>query len=153
MKLFLDTSVLFPVFLADHPHHSDSLRLYTRCAPDSAFCASHSLAEVYSTLTRIPPPHRVAPDQAVEFLDSIRSRFSFVSLDGDVYLAAIRNAAANQIIGGTIYDALIARCALQSGADYIFTWNTRHFERMGAGVAGRIRTPPEMDANDATIGA
>lgn len=97
---------------------------------------------MYSTLTRIPPPHRVSPDQAVEFLDSIRSRFSLISLDGDVYLAAIRDAAANQITGGTIYDALIARCALQAGADYIFTWNIRHFQRMGAEVAGRIRIPP-----------
>jgi predicted nucleic acid-binding protein len=142
VKPFLDTSVLFPVFLADHPHHSDSLRLYKRCTPEVAFCASHSLAEVYSTLTRIPPPHRVSPDQAVEFLDSIRSRFSLISLDGDVYLAAIRDAALNQIIGGTIYDVLIARCALQAGADYIFTWNTRHFQRMGAEVAGRVRAPP-----------
>lgn len=145
MKSFLDTSSLFPVFLADHPHHTASLRLYKRCTPDAAFCASHSLAEIYSTLTRIPPPHRVAPDQAVEFLESMRGRFSFISLDGDVYLAAIRDAAANRIIGGTIYDALIARCAIQAGADTIFTWNTRHFQLLGTEIVRRLRTPDSTE--------
>ena len=33
------------------------MTLFRRREPSSAFCASHSLAETYSTLTRIPPPH------------------------------------------------------------------------------------------------
>lgn len=141
MKLFLDSSVLVPVFLADHPHHAPSLRLYTHCSSDIALCASHSLAEIYATLTRLPPPHRATPDQAIEFLDSIHSRFRFVSLEGDVYLATIREAVASRISGGAICDALIARCAVQSGADQIFTWNTRHYRLLGAEIFKRLRIP------------
>jgi predicted nucleic acid-binding protein len=141
LRLFLDSSVLVPVFLAEHPHHAPSLRLYTRCDPDIAGCASHSLAEVYSTLTRLPLPHRATPDQAIEFLENIHSRFRLVSLEGDDYLASIREAAANRISGGAIYDALIARCAVQADADQIFTWNTRHYQLLGAEVSKRIKSP------------
>jgi hypothetical protein len=79
------------------------------------------LAEVYSTLTPLPLPHRATPDQAIGFLESIHSRFRLVSLEGDDYFVGIRDAAANRISGGAIYDALIARCAVQAGADQIFT--------------------------------
>jgi predicted nucleic acid-binding protein len=144
LKLFLDSSVLVPVFLAEHPHHVPSPRLYTQCTPDIAFCASHSLAEVYSTLTRLPLPHRATPGQAIEFLESIHSRFRFVSLEGDDYFASIREAAANRIAGGAIYDALIARCAVQVGADQIFTWNTRHYQLLGAEISQRIKSPADF---------
>jgi len=141
LKLFLDSSVLLPVFLAEHPHHAPSLRLYTQCNPDIACCASHSLAEVYSTLTRLPLPHRATPDQAIGFLESIHRRFGLVSPDGDDYLASIREAAANRISGGAIYDALIAGCAIKAGADQIFTWNTRHYLSLGAEVSERVKSP------------
>jgi predicted nucleic acid-binding protein len=141
LTLFLDSSILVPVFLAEHPHHAPSLRLYTRCNPDIAFCASHSLAEVYSTLTRLPLPHRATPDQAIEFLESVHNRFRFVSLEGDEYFASIREAAASRISGGAIYDALIARCAVNAGADQIFTWNTRHYQLLSAEVSKRVRSP------------
>jgi predicted nucleic acid-binding protein len=141
LNLFLDSSVLIPVFLADHPHHAPSLRLYAQCNSEIASVAAHSLAEVYSTLTRLPLPHRATPDQAVEFLESMRTRFRFVTLASEEYLASIRVAAANRISGGTIYDALIATCALQAGADQIFTWNVRHYQLLGAEVLKRIKTP------------
>ena len=141
MTVFLDTSALVPVFLADHPHHAASMNLFVRCDPQTASCASHSLAEVYATLTRIPAPHRATPDQAVKFLQDIARRFRLISLEGSTYLSVIQNAAANRIIGGTIYDALIAACALEAGADHIYTWNSRHFEQLGPDVASRLLVP------------
>jgi hypothetical protein len=99
------------------------------------------LAEVYSTLARLPLPHRSAPDQAIKCLESIRGRFDFVSLECSVYFAAIREAAVNRVSGGAIYDALIARCAIQAGADEIFTWNIRHYQLLGSEVSKRIKTP------------
>jgi predicted nucleic acid-binding protein len=62
-------------------------------------------------------------------------------LEGSDYLASIREAAANRVSGGAIYDALIARCAVQAGADQIFTWNTRHYQLLGEGVSRRIKSP------------
>ena len=106
-----------------------------------AFCACDSLAEIYSTLTRLPPKHRATPGEAVGFLESVYTRFSFVSLDAVDYFACIREAASNRISGGTVYDALIAKCAIQAGVDQIFTWNTRHYQLLGAEIAARIKTP------------
>jgi len=141
VTIFLDTSALVPVFLADHPHHAASMNLFVRCDPQTASCASHSLAEVYATLTRIPAPHRATPDKAVKCLQDIASRFRLISLEGSTYLSVIQNAAASRIIGGTIYDALIAACALEAGADHIYTWNSRHFEQLGPDVASRLLVP------------
>lgn len=138
MSIFLDTSVLVPVFLADHPHHTASLELYATCTPETASCAGHSLAEVYSTLTRLPAPHRASPEQAIKCVEEISRRFRLIILDGVAYLAAIQTAAAQNIAGGTFYDSLIATCALHSGAAQIYTWNQRHFEQFGSEVKLRL---------------
>ena len=63
-----------------------------------------------------------------------------MSLEGEEYLASIREATANRIAGGAIYDALIARCAVQAGADQIFTWNIRHYQLLGAEISQRIKS-------------
>lgn len=143
MKAFLDSSVLVPVFLAEHPHHTASIKLFQRCTPETACCASHSLAEVYSTLTRLPLPHRAKPFQAVECLEAIKKRCTLVSLSGDLYFSTIRDAAMKQIVGGTVYDALIARCALQMDVDEIYSWNARHFKILGEEIRNRIKLPAE----------
>ena len=141
MSIFLDTSVLVPVFLGDHLHHAASIALFSTCEPQIASCAVHSLAEVYSTLTRLPAPHRASPDQAIKCVEKIATRFRLISLDGPAYLAASQSAASQNIVGGMTYDFLIATCALHSGADQIYSWNTRHFERFGSSVAVRLTLP------------
>ncbi len=52
MRSFFDTSALVPVFMDEHPHHEPSLARFLRAEKKTASCAAHSLAEVYSTLTR-----------------------------------------------------------------------------------------------------
>jgi len=142
VKIFLDTSVLVPVFLGDHPHHSASIALFSNCDPATANCAAHSLAEVYATLTRIPAPHRASPDRAIKCVERIATRLRLITLDGPAYLAAIQSAASQNIVGGTTYDALIGTCALHSGANQIYSWNTRHFEKFGSDVASKLLIPP-----------
>lgn len=144
MTSFLDTSVLVPVFLGEHPHHGASIALFSTCEPATASCAAHSLAEVYSTLTRLPAPHRASPAQAIKCVEKIAAHLRLVSLAGDATLDSIRNAASQNIAGGTIYDSLIAACALQSEADRIYSWNTRHFERFGSKVALKLSVPPVL---------
>ncbi|MGO9606525.1 MAG: hypothetical protein ACLQAT_24560 [Candidatus Binataceae bacterium] len=65
---------------------------------------------------------------------------SYATLTGDEYHATIKDAAEAGVIGGTIYDALIARCALKAKVEAVFTWNTRHFQRFGAAIVKRLRT-------------
>jgi len=141
VKWLLDSSVLIPVFLDEHIHHQPSLAVFEKAEKQIAACAVHSLAEVYATLTRMPGPQRASVDQALLILDNIRDRFAMVALDPEEYCSAIADAAAAGIVGGTIYDALIARCALKVRATTIYTWNVEHFRRCGPEVAKRVRTP------------
>jgi len=75
-------------------------------------------------------------------VQEIEHRLALVWLDGDEYRAAIRRIATMGIVGGAVYDALVAACALKAGADHIYTWNLRHFNMLGADVESRIMAPP-----------
>src|SRR5438045_8502240 len=109
MKGFFDTSVLISVFYGDHVHHQTSLELFIQFDPSTGCCGAHSLAEVYSTLTRMPGKHRISGEQAMLFIGSIRERLSLVALNGDQYADALVASAALGIVGGSIYDAMLAQ--------------------------------------------
>ncbi len=141
MKGFLDTSVLVPVFYGDHLHHEASLALFVKFDKSTACCGAHSLAEVYSTLTRMPGKHRISAEQAMLFIDSIRERLSIIALSGDEYADALQTSAALGIVGGGIYDAMLAHCALKAKVKAIYTWNARHYALCGQEVVGLLRTP------------
>ena len=141
MKVFLDTSVLVPVFLGYHVHHKASLEIYERLQPKQACCGAHSMAEVYSTLTRMPPPHRLRSEQAMLFLADIRSRLTLFALDAEEYFQAIEEFAAMGVTGGAIYDGLLTRCALKARAESIYTWNVRHYRKFGPEVEKKLKTP------------
>src|ERR1700686_3660786 len=138
MKGFFDTSVLVPVFYGDHVHHRASLDLFIQFDKSTGCCGAHSLAEVYSTLTRMPGKHRISGEQAMLFINNIRERLSIIALGGDEYADALQASAARGIIGGAIYDAMLAHCALKAKAEAIYTWNTRHYTQWGREVSGRL---------------
>jgi predicted nucleic acid-binding protein len=141
MKWFFDTSVLIPTFLEDHEHHEASLSAFLEADRQSSGCAAHSLAEVYSTLTRLPGRHRLSGEQVLLFLENIRERLTLVTLDPEEYFAAVQEAAAAGIVGGAIDDALLAQCALKTRAETIYTWNVKHFQRINSEIAPRVKTP------------
>jgi predicted nucleic acid-binding protein len=141
MKGFFDTSVLVSVFYGDHVHHEASLDLFTQFDKSSGCIGAHSLAEVYSTLTRMPGKHRISGEQAMLFIGSIRERLSIVSLSGDEYADALEASAALGIAGGGIYDAMLAHCVIKAQAETIYTWNVRHYAQCGPDVTRRLRTP------------
>ncbi|MEO8661095.1 MAG: PIN domain-containing protein [Bryobacteraceae bacterium] len=111
MKGFFDTSVLVAVFYGDHVHHAASLELFIQFDKSTGCCGTHSLAEVYSTLTRMPGKHRISGEQALLFIGSIRERLAIAALDGDEYADALEASAALGIVGGGIYDLMLAHCA------------------------------------------
>jgi predicted nucleic acid-binding protein len=141
LKSFFDTSILVATVLTQHPHHAASLAAYRRSEKSSSACAAHTLAELYATLTRLPGKQRMNPDQVLLFLDDIRKRLAIVHLAEEDYYSTISEAAGDGLLGGTIYDALIARCALKANCDTIYTWNSGDFSRLGLEVAKRTRTP------------
>ena len=125
----------------DHEHHAASRDILRRCDPQTAFCAGHSLAEFYSTMTRLPPPNRASPRQILRFIENIERQLGLVSLTPEEYRTALRQASALGIAGGTLYDYLIAFCALKAGADVIYTWNLKHFHQFGPEILGRLQSP------------
>lgn len=141
MKAFLDTSVLVAVFYGDHPRHAASLDLFTRFGKKDASCAAHSLFEVYSVLTRMPGKHRISGEQAMLFIGDITERLTIVALAADEYAKTLQTFANLGVVGGTIYDALLAGCALKARAETIFTWNLRHFAQLGPKIAPLLQSP------------
>jgi predicted nucleic acid-binding protein len=141
MKAFFDTSVLVPVFYGDHVHHQASLKLFIQFDKSAGCCGAHSLAEVFSTLTRMPGKHRISGEQAMLFIRSIRERLSVIALSGDEYAKALEASAALGIVGGAIYDAVLAHCAIKARAEGIYTWNPRHYAQLGESVVRLLRAP------------
>lgn len=141
MKWFFDTSVLIPTFLEDHQHHEASLKAFLKADKRLACCGAHSLAEVYATLTRLPGRHRLSGEQVLLFLENVRERLTLVALDAEEYFAAVRQAAAAGIVGGAVYDALLAHCALKVQAETIYTWNVKHFQQLAPEIVRRVRMP------------
>jgi len=141
VKRFFDTSVLVAAVLEEHEHHERSFAALSTATPSSACCAAHNLAEAYATLTRYPGKQRLSPDQALLAIEVFEDRLAVVALETREYLAAIRRFATLGITGGTIYDGLIAACALKAKADVLYTWNVGHFLQLGDEVARKVRTP------------
>jgi predicted nucleic acid-binding protein len=141
MKAFLDTSVLVPVFYGDHVHHAANLDVFTRFGKNDACCGAHSLVEVYSALTRMPGKYRISSEQGMLFIGNIRERLAIVGLTPDEYLEMLQRNAGLGVTGGAIYDALLASCALKSGAEKLFTWNLRHYGQFGPEVTPLLQTP------------
>ena len=141
MKAFLDTSVLVPVFYGDHAHHGPSLDLFTKFQKKDVCCGAHSLIEVYSTLTRMPGKHRISSEQGMLFITNLRERLTVVALYADEYGKMLQKFTALGIVGGTIYDAHLAACALKAKAASLFTWNVRHYAQFGPEVTRILTTP------------
>ena len=141
MKAFFDTSVLVPVFYGEHIHHRASLERFIQFDKSTGCCGAHSLVELYSTITRMPGKHRVSGEQAMLFVASVRERLSVVALNTAEYADALAAAAALGIVGGGVYDAMLAHCAFKAKAETIYSWNTRHYALCDPDIVRRLRTP------------
>jgi predicted nucleic acid-binding protein len=141
VKNFFDTSVLVPAFLDDHIHHEASLAVLERASRKNSCCAAHTLAELFSSLTRMPGQYRTRPEEAMLLLEAVTSRLLLVALAADEYWSVLKECSESGIVGGAVYDALLARCAINSGAEILYTWNVADFRRLGPDVAKRVRTP------------
>jgi predicted nucleic acid-binding protein len=141
VKFFVDTSVMIAAFLDSDPHHAKCRSLLLGLRPEMAACGSHSLAELYSVLTRLPIPLRLLPEQAWLLLEEVHQRVTPVALTPLEQFEELRRIAQIGIRGGPIYDALLLACARKSGADRIYTLNLGHFQAVAPDLADRIVAP------------
>ena len=143
MKRFFDTSVLIPAFYKFHIHHVPSARVFLESSKETSFCALRTLGEVYAVLTGLPVRPRITGPDAIAIVQQILDRLTVIALSEQEYVSTLRNISAT-IVGGAAYDALISHCAVKSGADVLFTWNTQDFIRFGPDIACLVKTPLEV---------
>ena len=145
MKAFLDTSALVTSVVEKHESHARAYAILERVhsGKDEGYVSAHSLAEMYAVLTRLPPPSRHTSEQALLSIEeNVVKHFKIASLTGGDYTALIREAALAGILGGTIYDAVILKCAAKSEADNVYTLNLRHFQSIAPeNIGSQIRAP------------
>ena len=145
MKVFLDTSVLVAAVVEKHESHPEAYAVLDRVqsGQDEGYVSAHSLAEMYAVLTKSPPPFRHAPEQALLSVEkNVVKHFKTTSLTGADYMALMRAAALAGIPGGTIYDAVLLKCAIKAGVELIFTLNLKHFQNIASKeVVPGIRAP------------
>ena len=110
---------------------------------DEGFVATHTLAEVYAVLTRLPGPDQVPSSMAWRLItENVLKDFTVVGLSPKEYANTLAEVAANGVEGGKTYDALILAAAAKSGADRIYTTNVRHFQDLaGDQLRQRITSP------------
>jgi predicted nucleic acid-binding protein len=133
MKVLLDTSVLVAAVLQKHTAHERAFAVLARIqeGKDEGHVSAHSLAEFYANLTKLPPPFRHSPEQALLSMEeNVLKFFKISSLTGSDYSALIREAALAGIQGGTIYDAILWKSARKAEVDQIYTLNWKHFEAL-----------------------
>lgn len=133
MRIFLDTNVLVSSVIKQHVFHERSFAVFESVLnrKSDGLVSSHSLAEMYSVLTRLPSPYRHTPEQALLSIEeNILKHFEAISLKPGLYAACLREAAVAGIQGGTIYDALLLKCAEIADANRIYTLNLKHFQAL-----------------------
>jgi predicted nucleic acid-binding protein len=125
-----------------HPHHERSSAVLAAMPPGTGFCAAHSLAELYATLTALPLVPRIHLADAAAAVRHRSDTLRAVALTGDEQVHAVLSAAEHGAVTGQVYDALILAAAAKSDAEIIYTWNIRHFERLAEpALARRLRVP------------
>lgn len=145
MKVLLDTSILIAAVLAKHDSHAKAFPILERVQnrKDQGFVAAHSLGEMYAILTKLPPPFRHSPEQALLSIEeNVLKHFRICSLTGTDYASLIREAAMTGIQGGTIYDAVLLKSAEKADPDRIYTLNLKHFLAVASkSLASKLSSP------------
>lgn len=125
-----DTSCLVAAVCGWHEHHEaaqeEISRRLRRAEP--MFVGAPALVEAYAVLTRLPPPHRLSPADALRLIEvGFGQSGRIIALDGRSYRALLRRAVDEGIAGGRTYDAVIAECALREKGVTLLTFNADDF--------------------------
>ncbi|MCP4674752.1 MAG: type II toxin-antitoxin system VapC family toxin, partial [Deltaproteobacteria bacterium] len=109
------------------------------------FVSAHSLAETYAVLTRLPRKPLIVPVDAWRLLrENVVSAANLVTLAGSEYATLVEGLSKRGILGGAVYDAVIARAAEQARVDRLVTLNDAHFQRVWPDGAERVVSPVSL---------
>lgn len=143
MRILLDTSVLVAAFVLGHPRHQVCIPWLqqVRSGKLQGFIATHTLAEVYAVLTRLPVSPRISPMLAQRLIEENLKEFEAIALTAEDYQEVIAIMTNLKLTGGAIYDALIAKAAVKARVEHLFTLNPDHFTRLGEEIAQIVQVP------------
>ena len=142
-RSLFDTSVLITGMVSGHPDHASAQPLLNQIAAGrlTGLMSTHSMAETFAVLTRLPVRPMIGPHTAREMVEENLKYFEKVPLLEADDMAVIQRLERLQYSGGAIHDALIAQAALQARVTVLYTFNTAHFVRLGADVAKLVVHP------------
>jgi predicted nucleic acid-binding protein len=107
----VDSSVVVPAFASWHEAHLSAIAVVRQ----GAHLPAHAAVESFSVITRLPPPQRSPPAVAAAFLkEHFEDRYLTLSATGHQQL--LQEIAEAGIMGGAVYDALVAGIAREAGA-------------------------------------
>ena len=144
MRALFDTSVLVAGLVEAHPAHAGAFRWLSRALKKEFefYVCAHSLLELYAVLTRMPLQPRITPGTARRMMRvNIETRATIVTLTKADYLAVVGEVGDFGLLGGVVYDALIARCARKTSCDVLLTLNEGDFQRVWPDHGGAVRKP------------
>lgn len=140
----IDTSVIVAALQAWHQEHEEARELLhdLLASEDEVLLPTHVLLEVFSVMTRLPPPHRLHPRDALRLLEgTFRGSARLAALGEEEHWGLLRTFAERGTSGGATYDALILHVSILAGAERILTFNRRDFERLAQGTLEVISPP------------
>lgn len=108
----LDTSVVVAALLGWHEAHEQALD-----AARGGGIPAHALLESYSVLTRLPAPHRLAPDVVSSLIAGWFPPERIFVPSAALARSVVGRLAAAGIGGGASYDALVGLTAAEHGAE------------------------------------
>ena len=144
MTVLLDTSVLFPALRPAHPEHARCRAWLDRAKAGGvdAVVSTHTLAELYATLTRVKLPKPMPPADAVSAIRTdVLPHVTPVPLDPADYEDTLNDLAVRGIRGAAVFDGLICTAARKSGVDQLVTLNPRDFRRLWPGPPAAVVAP------------
>ncbi len=119
MKAYWDSSAVIEA--CNNPSLRDRLH------NERGLTRTHTLAEVFSTLTGGNLSIRLDADAAAQIVSNLANDFDFYELTATEVLAAMKQARKKGVRGGRIHDYLHAVAAQKSGAKKLLTLDKHDF--------------------------
>ncbi|MDP6932197.1 MAG: PIN domain-containing protein [Myxococcota bacterium] len=128
----LDTSVVVAALLSWHEQHPAALKALQGALAkgNTVIIPVGTLVESYAVLTRLPPPHKLSPEDALACLEgTFKGRAKVVGLDGPEAWSFLDGIVRRGIGGGRSFSAEIRACARKARANRFLTFNRRESDR------------------------
>jgi predicted nucleic acid-binding protein len=141
MRILFDTSTLVAALLKQHEAHSPAHLWLDQvlAGVHIGFLSAHSLAELYSTLTRMPLQPKITGADALDLMrENLLSTFELIGLTPADYIAILEDLQSRNLVGGVTYDALIMYVAIKASVDKVITLNGRDFVRLFPQFGGEV---------------